>query len=90
MWDGRGNENGAVTDEAMKAREGQRTGVNAEGRRTVAGTAGFAEVIADGAGCGEKNDGKITLWRAGGVNPRMRVVGDEPLRNSGQIIIGGR
>ena len=38
--------------------------MNAEGGRAVAGTAGFAEVVADGAGRGEKDDGKIAVGTA--------------------------
>jgi hypothetical protein len=56
--------------------------MHSESRRTVAGTAGLAEVIADGPGSGEHHQGEITMRRQQG-----RVVGDEPCRNPCQFVI---
>lgn len=59
--------------------------MDAEGGRRVAGTARFAEVVADGSGRGEEDHGKVTAGRRQGG-----VVGDEAFGHGGQFVVGGR
>src|SRR5207249_5378046 len=81
MGDAGDDENGAVADETMVAAERQRKGMDADSGRPVAGTAGFAEVVANWSRCGEENDGEIAAGR-------LRIVSDEPLRDGGQFFVG--